>query len=935
MAAAGIAVSVTMGVMKPVLEKLAILMGDKYKKIKGLRKEVNFLREELSAMNDLLEKMDAADKLDPQAKSWRKDIIDMSYDIEDCIDHFMDRVGEAEARDKLGILQKASNCLKTFKDRYRIANQIKKIKTRVIQTSQRRDRYKLDVCISSTTTVDVDPRLSAIYKDSTTLVGIDTQKEELIRLVMDEEQRLKVVSIVGFGGLGKTTLANEVYREVGAQFSCKAFVSISQKPDVTRLLNSVLSQLELPQYSNVYDMDLINHIRKHLADKRYFIIIDDLWDVEPWGTISCVFVTNNQHSRVLITTRNENVAKACSSGYRCIHNMQPLSEEDSRKLFLTRIFGSEDDFPSQFIDISNEILKKCAGLPLAIITVASMLACQPRVLVKQWEKLRNSLATSSPENFSWANMMHILDLSYKSLPHHLKACFLYLGTYPEDHQISKVDLVRQWVAENFVNKPPGQDIWDVAESYFNELVNRSMIQPIYDYISVVSHCKVHDMMLDLISIRCKEDNFISVVHDSRAMAEPSQYLVRRLSVNLRNIEGKIPVALSSGLSHVRCIAMFRTSGWLPPLLDFKFLRVLCIECWMAQTIDLTGICELSLLRYLKVAGDPVILPNKIQRLQHLETLELHSLRSHVPSDIVELPHLSHLILPTGTVLPEGIGKVKLLHTLKEFCVLTSSSESIEGLGELTNLEELRIHNSVGLPRTPRWIAALNSSLGKLSNLKILYVKYSIDGHFCADALSSCAYPPFSKLGELNLSGLTFSRVPRWLGDLCSLRLLLLGVKKILQEDVDMIGTRLPSLVRLGLRIPAFQTDRVVIAGSTGFRVLKFFSLDCDGMSWLTFEAGAMPKLGEIQLELDPGKWDVAVPAGLEHLCSLQKIELLIMRFRRLEEENAAVVQVKSMFQDAVNAHLNRPALQFYQGWPRFKELREDGTSVENELLALN
>ncbi|KAL6857111.1 hypothetical protein ACP4OV_018493 [Aristida adscensionis] len=81
----------------------------------------------------------------------------------------------------------------------------------------------------------------------------------------------------------------------------------------------------------------------------------------------------------------------------------------------------------------------------------------------------------------------------------------------------------------------------------------------------------------------------------------------------------------------------------------------------------------------------------------------------------------------------------------------------------------------------------------------------------------------------------------------------LGVKKIVQEDVDMIGTRLPSLVRLCLRIPAFQADRVMIAGSTGFRLLKFFGLDCDGMSWLTFEAGAMPKLEELELWLDPAK----------------------------------------------------------------------------------
>lgn len=153
----------------------------------------------------------------------------------------MHRVGED--RDKVGILQKASSFLRTIKDRYRIAKQINKIKTRVIQTSQRRERYTLDVSNSTTTPVVVDPRLSALYKDSTTLVGLENQKEELVRWIMDEEQQLKVMSIVGFGGLGKTTLANEVYREVKGHFNCKAFVSVSQKPDVPKLLSSVLSKL--------------------------------------------------------------------------------------------------------------------------------------------------------------------------------------------------------------------------------------------------------------------------------------------------------------------------------------------------------------------------------------------------------------------------------------------------------------------------------------------------------------------------------------------------------------------------------------------------------------------------------------------------------------------------------------------------------------------
>jgi hypothetical protein len=269
---AGIAVTATMGAMKTVLGKLATLMDDKYKKVKGLREEVEFLNRELDDMNALLEKMDEADELDPQAKKWRKDIIEMSYDIEDYIDDFTCRIGEAG--DDVGVLRKVLHRLKTFKDRWHIASQIQKIKAKVIEASERRKRYMIDQCIRSTTRVIVDPRLQALYQKSESLVGVDSQKEVIVRWVMDEGQQLKVMSIVGFGGLGKTTLANEVYREVGGKFNCKAIVSISQNPDILKLLNSLMLQLGLHPYSHACEaQDLINNIIKHLQDKRYAILM--------------------------------------------------------------------------------------------------------------------------------------------------------------------------------------------------------------------------------------------------------------------------------------------------------------------------------------------------------------------------------------------------------------------------------------------------------------------------------------------------------------------------------------------------------------------------------------------------------------------------------------------------------------------------------------
>ncbi|CAO2210426.1 unnamed protein product [Urochloa humidicola] len=698
-------VSASMGVMNPLLGKLAVLMGDEYKKLKGLPREVSFLTSELNSMKALLEKMDHADELDPQAKNWRKDIVDMSYDMEDYVDGFIHHVDKADH--KVGILQKVSHPLKDIKERYRIANQIQEIKDRVFQASERRMRYKIDECISVTTiSISVDPRLSALYKESTNLVGIHKQKEDLVKWVMDETQQLKVMSIVGFGGLGKTTLVNEVYREVRGQFNCNIFVSISQKPDMTRILNGILSQqLHLPPPSYACEVkDLIDILEAYLQDKRFLVVVDDLWNVRDWNIISCAFPRNDKRSRVMVTTRIEDVAKACYSDHRSIHIMKPLSDLDSKKLFFNRIFGSEDACPSQFMNVSCEILKKCGGLPLAIITIASILACQPKRIKEQWEEIKNSLSLHSSTNPTLEDMMHILDLSYKNLPRHLKACFLYLGFYPEDRLISKNELARRWVAEGFVSNSHGLDVWEVAKSYFNELVNRSMIQPVYDKhnFEVVS-CRVHDMMLELIIRRGREDNFITVVQDPHALRKV-QDKVRRLSVDLSGGDDDTIIQLSSTscVSQVRSLAIHGASKCMPPLSELKFLRMLFIEFTKrVDKIDLTGIVHLRELRYLKVECNRwspyapdlhVVLPNQIRRLKHLETLEMPRFSiCIIPSTMVELPCLSHLALPSGTRWPDGIGKMKSLRTWDCFSLHKSSSANIRALGELTNLASLTLN----------------------------------------------------------------------------------------------------------------------------------------------------------------------------------------------------------------------------------------------------
>lgn len=257
--------------MDSVLAKLAELTGDKVSNLMDLS-DIAFLRDELCAVNALLKRLDDGDELDPQVKDWSNQVRDLGYDLEDCIDDFGHRVGRADAG--AGFVGRISHFISTLRAHLEAARQIKQLKTRLQEISERRKRYKLARHTPGSSFAAADPRWPALYKEADNLVGLDGPRDELVRWVLDEKKQLKGLTIVGFGGLGKTTLANEVYRGVKGQFDCHAFVSVSQRPDITRLFDSIRSKLGHQESSYPCDVkDLIDDVREYLQLKRYLFCL--------------------------------------------------------------------------------------------------------------------------------------------------------------------------------------------------------------------------------------------------------------------------------------------------------------------------------------------------------------------------------------------------------------------------------------------------------------------------------------------------------------------------------------------------------------------------------------------------------------------------------------------------------------------------------------
>ncbi|VAI92806.1 unnamed protein product [Triticum turgidum subsp. durum] len=276
---AEVLVSASTGAMGSLLRKLGAMLTDEYKLLKNVRGDIKFLKDELEVMCAFLLKMSDVEEPDEPTKLRVTAVREMSYKIEDNIDKFMVLVEHESSCSEAAhgvakLMDKCKNLLPDIKTRRRIAKEVKDIKKQIKDVSDRFSRYKIDESSSSMPAKEkVDPRLRAVYKDVTELVGIDGPKDELVKWLNEKEgQSLKSVSIVGYGGLGKTTLANQIRVNLGASFDCGAFVSISRKPDMKAILRSILSQITKKDdaYSRLDDIQLIiDKIREFLQDTRY------------------------------------------------------------------------------------------------------------------------------------------------------------------------------------------------------------------------------------------------------------------------------------------------------------------------------------------------------------------------------------------------------------------------------------------------------------------------------------------------------------------------------------------------------------------------------------------------------------------------------------------------------------------------------------------
>jgi disease resistance protein RPM1 len=879
-----------------VINELVQLIVHESKLLRGVHREVVDIRDELESIQCFLKDTDKGGELQDGVKTWVKQVREVAYHIEDVIDEYVLHVAQRlHQQSFIAFLHKIGRLLKKIKPHHDIATKIQDIKISVREIKERSERYGFSSSDqgSSSRATNVtwhDPRVGSLFIEEDEVVGIESTRDELVSWLVGGVSKRSVISVVGMGGIGKTTLTKKVYENesVKGHFDCRVWITVSQSYNMLKILMSMTKQIYQAketapgQIDMTDEITLISQLRKCLLHKRYVVVFDDVWKTEFWEIVKHALPYNDRGSRIIITTRCDVIGVSCKESLSDqVHKLQPLSQDKAWELFCRKAFQTEFQrcCPRELVRMSMDIVKKCEGLPLAIVAIGGLLSTKEKVPL-EWQKLHDSLSSELECNPHLTSITNILSLSYHDLPCYLKSCFLYFGIFPEDYSISGPRLLWLWVAEGFIKEKKGKSLEDLAEEYLMELIHRNLVQVSFGEhdCQIFRKYRIHDLLHEIILSKAEELNLCQVLEAGDTTSHGKS---RCLSIH----DVRENVFETSEYSRVRSVFLFNINemprSFIVKLFKkFKLLKVLDFEDapidYLPQEVgNLFHLKHLS-LRRTKVK----ILPESVGRLQNLQTLNVvETAVREFPTEIFRLYKLRHILAHSddleikksfysvrGVKVHEGVG---CLNDLQALSLIEANHHGVglfEELGKLSQLRMLGISNM-----TAERGRALCTSIQNMVHLKNLTV-FSISENEIIDLQSISSPPQF--LEHIFLWG-RLEKLPNWILELQNLVTLILFFSS-LKEDPLLCVQALPNLITLFLS-HAYDGEQLHFEEG-GFRKLKKLTLrELKKLKMVEIDRGSLSGLE--QLEIGPCPLMKELPSGIQHLESLK-----ILNFYEMQRE---------------------------------------------------
>ncbi|TYG96712.1 hypothetical protein ES288_A11G373900v1 [Gossypium darwinii] len=609
-------------------------------------------------------------------KKWLDDLQDLAYDVDDILDEFAyeELPSTSKVRKLIPTCCTSSDFTPTsFLFKNSMIPKVKEITDRLNSLTNRRRSLGLsDILSQAPTSKGKQPRLqpTSVVDGAVEYVGRHKEKTEMIELLKgDTSNGVLVLSIVGMGGMGKTTLAQLVYNDatINQSFDLKAWVCVSDNFDAIAITKAILQSItsESCDYSN---LDLLQvKLKEKLSGKRFLLVLDDIWNenYNDWTILRSPFGAG---TAIIVTTRLQ-IVSSIVDPLKAFH-LDKLSDDDCLSIFTQHTLKAINfDGHPHFKEIGEKIIRRCNGLPLAAKAIGSLLRTQ-------------------------CGIIPALLLSYHHLPSYLKRCFAYCSILPKDYEFEEEEIILLWRAEGLLQQKAMPQVKDIGNQYFQDLVSRSFFQ-----ISSKDESRfvMHDLINDLAQVvagdicsKLESDKQQKFSHRTRhsSYIAGSYDTVKKFEAfdQVNSIRTFLPIRLSrysrSLLTNVVLVDLLPKLG---------YLRVLSLSGY--EIDEFPDVFEnLKHLRFLNFSYTRIrCLPDSLCTLYHLETLLLKkcSKLQKLPSKMEKLVNLQYLDIRGANLIermPFGIGKLTNLQRLSNFIIGEGDGHSIRELKYLSNLK---------------------------------------------------------------------------------------------------------------------------------------------------------------------------------------------------------------------------------------------------------